>query len=42
MAPAMLAMLFILDTRLRHVQTHPLLSFDDIQILLAKTIAGST
>jgi hypothetical protein len=38
MALVMLAMLFVLDTRLNHVQTHPLLSFYDIQILLAKTL----
>jgi SRSO17 transposase len=38
MALVMLTMQFMLQTRLEHVQTHPLLSCYDIQILLAKTL----
>jgi SRSO17 transposase len=38
MALVMLTMQFMLRTRLDHVQTHPLLSCYDIQILLAKTL----
>jgi SRSO17 transposase len=38
MALVMLTMQFMLQARLNHVQTHPLLSSYDIQILLAKTL----
>lgn len=38
MALVMMAMLFMLQTRLSHVDKHPLLSCYDIQILLAKTL----
>lgn len=38
MALVMMAMQFMLEARLSHVQTHPLLSCYDIQILLAKTL----
>ena len=38
MALVMLTMQFMLQTRLEHIQTHPLLSCYDIQILLAKIL----
>jgi hypothetical protein len=38
MALVMMAMQFMLQARLSHVQTHPLLSCYDIQVLLAKTL----
>jgi hypothetical protein len=38
MALVMMAMLFMLRTRLQHIDTNPLLSCYDIQILLATTL----
>lgn len=38
MALVMMAMLFMLQARLKHIDTHPLLSCYDIQILLATTL----
>ena len=38
MALVMMAMLFMLQARLKHIDTHPLLSCYDIQILLAITL----
>jgi SRSO17 transposase len=38
MALVMMAMLFMLQTRLKHIDTHPLLSCYDLQILLATTL----
>lgn len=38
MALVMMAMLFMLHARLKHIDTHPLLSCYDIQVLLATTL----
>jgi hypothetical protein len=38
MAPVMMAMQFMLQSRMEHVDAHPLLSCYDIQILLATTL----
>jgi hypothetical protein len=38
MALVMMAMLFMLQARLKHIDTHPLLSCYDIQVLLATTL----
>jgi hypothetical protein len=36
MALVMMAMLFMLDERMRHLETYPLLSFSDIEDLLSR------